>query len=39
MGYYNYHAIAKRLIEDGHLTEIRIVNRWNMMSPALVLFF
>ena len=37
--YYNYHARAKQLIEDGHLVKMEIVDRWNGISPALVLYF
>ena len=37
--YYNYHARAKRLISDGHLTKMEIVSKWNKISPALVLYF
>lgn len=37
--YYNYHAKAKQLITDGHLIEYEIVNDWNGISPALVLWF
>ena len=37
--YYNYHAKAKRLIADGHLTNFQVVPRWNLIAPALVLFF
>lgn len=37
--YYNYHAKAKQLIEDGHLVNFEIVNNWNNISPALVLYF
>lgn len=39
MSYFNYHAKAKRLISEGHLVEFKIVNKWNNISPALVLFF
>lgn len=39
MGYFNYHAKAKRLIEEGHLINYEIVERWNNISPALVLYF
>lgn len=39
MSYYNYHAKAKQLINSGHLTEMKIVKRWNNISPALVLYF
>lgn len=37
--YYNYHATAKALISDGHLIKMEIVERWNNISPALVLYF
>ena len=39
MGYYNYHAQAKKLISEGHLVKMEIVPKWNSISPALVLFF
>lgn len=39
MGYFNYHAKAKSLIADGHLTKFEIVDNWNGISPALVLYF
>ena len=37
--YFNYHAKAKLLINSGHLTDFEIVPKWNLISPALVLFF
>lgn len=37
--YYNYHAKAKQLIADGHLADYEIVETWNGISPALVLWF
>lgn len=37
--YYNYHAKAKQLIADGHLVKMEIVDKWNAISPALVLYF
>lgn len=37
--YYNYHAKAKQLIADGHLVKMEIVDDWNGISPALVLWF
>ena len=37
--YYNYHAQAHKLIEEGHLTKTEIVERWNGIKPALVLYF
>lgn len=39
MGYFNYHAKAKSLIADGHLTNFEIVDNWDGISPALVLYF
>lgn len=39
MGYFNYHAKAKKLISDGHLVKFVIVQKWNSISPALVLYF
>ena len=39
MGYFNYHAKAKKLISDGHLVKFEIVPKWNSISPALVLYF
>lgn len=39
MSYYNYHAKAKQLIAEGHLIKTEIVERWNSISPALVLYF
>lgn len=37
--YYNYHAKAKQLIKEGLLLDYKILNNWNNISPALVLFF
>ena len=39
MAYFNYHAKVKKLISEGHLTGYKIVNNWNGISPALVLYF
>ena len=39
MGYFNYHAKAKSLIADGHCTGFEIVENWNGIKPALVLYF
>jgi hypothetical protein len=38
MGYFNYHAKAKNLIAEGHLTKY-IFGSWNKVENALVLFF
>lgn len=39
MSYFNYHAAAKRLIREGKLKEWYITERYNNISPALVLVF
>lgn len=39
MGYFNYHAKAKELINGGHLVGFEIVDNWNGIKPALVLHF
>lgn len=37
--YFNYHAKAKQLIKDGFLIKYEIVDKWNNISPALILYF
>ena len=37
--YYNYHARAHQLIDEGHLIKTEIVDDWNGIKPALVLYF
>ena len=37
--YYNYHGLAKKLIAEGHLIDYEIVDQWNNIKPALVLYF
>ncbi len=37
--YYSYHNIAKQLINTNHLIGFKVVDKWNNISPALVLFF
>lgn len=37
--YYNYHAKAKQLITEGHLVDYQVMPKWNLIKPALVLFF
>lgn len=39
MSYFNYHAKAKNLIQTEHLTDYKIVDNWNGINPALVLYF
>ena len=37
--YYNYHAMAKKLIREGKLINMYIVEKHNNISPALILEF
>ena len=37
--YYNYHAKEKKLIKEGKLTDYKIVEKYNNISPALLLIF
>ena len=39
MSYFNYHAMAKRLIAEGKLIGYYFTAKHNTISPALVLFF
>lgn len=39
MPYYNYHAIAKRLINDNHLIAVTVFGDYKNIRPALVLYF
>ncbi len=39
MNYFNYHAKAKKLIREGHLTHVAFVDDWNGIQPAMVLYF
>ena len=39
MSYFNYHAAAKCLIHEGKLKGWYITDRYNNISPALVLVF
>ena len=39
MPYFNYHATAKRLIEQGKLLRYYITDNYRGISPALVLVF
>ena len=39
MSYFNYHATAKRLIKEGKLKSYCFTDRYNNISPALVLIF
>lgn len=37
--YFNYHGKIKKLIEEGHLTNMVIMDNWNGIKPVLVLYF
>ena len=37
--YYNYHATVKRLIRENKLINMYIVEKYNKISPALILCF
>ena len=37
--YFSYHAKVKRLINTGQVTKYEIVDDWNGIKPALVIFF
>lgn len=39
MAYFNYHRVAKRLIREGKLKSYHFVEKYNSISPALVLYF
>lgn len=39
MAYFNYHATVKKLILEGKLIEYYFAERYNNISPALVLVF
>ncbi len=39
MKYFNYHAKAKKLILQGKLKSYEIVDEYNGIKPALILFF
>lgn len=39
MGYFNYHGKVKQKLKDDKLERFEIVERWNEISPALVLYF
>jgi len=39
MAYFNYHAKVKKLIKEGKLIYYELVDNWNGISPALVLYF
>jgi len=39
MSYFNYHAKAKKLIKNGEILYYTIVDNYNGIKPALVLYF
>ena len=39
MTYFNYHAKAQRKIKENKLINFEFYDKWNNISPALVLFF
>ena len=39
MGYFNYHATAKKLIKTGKLTKYYFIENYNGIRPALILIF
>ena len=39
MAYFNYHAKAQSLIKSGHCVKAEVVENYNGISPALVLYF
>ena len=39
MTYYNYHAMAKRLLKDGNCFGATIFEEYHHIKPALVLYF
>lgn len=39
MSYYNYHAMAKKLIKEGFCFSATIFEKYHHISPALVLYF
>ena len=39
MGYFNYHAKIRKLIDEGHLVSVELVDKWNAIRPAMVLYF
>ena len=39
MGYFNYHATAKKLIKQGKLIEYRFLDEYKGIKPCLLLVF
>lgn len=39
MAYFNYHAKAQNLIRAGHCVKAEVVEKYDSISPALILYF
>ncbi|MDE7440473.1 MAG: thermostable hemolysin delta-VPH [Clostridia bacterium] len=39
MAYFNYHAKAQNQIKGGHCVKAEVVQKYNNISPALILYF
>lgn len=39
MAYFNYHAKIKRLLREGKLREVKLVESYRGISPAMLLYF
>ncbi len=39
MSYYNYHAMAKRLLYDNRCIAVSIFSEYHHIRPAMVLYF
>ena len=39
MSYYNYHAIAHKLLENKNCIAVSVFSKYHHISPALVLYF
>ena len=39
MAYFNYHAKAQSLIRSNHCIKAELVQKYNDISPALILYF
>lgn len=39
MTYFNYHAKIKRLISQGEFVRFEIVDNYNGIKPAMILYF
>lgn len=39
MSYYNYHAMAKKLLNNNHCIAVSVFSSYHHIRPALVLYF